>query len=233
MSAQETLPPRGERVAERALRARKIMHALRDAYPDAACALTYNTPFQLLIATILSAQCTDARVNQVTPKLFATYPAPSDLASASLADVELIVRSTGFYRQKAQNIIASARHLIDEYGGDLPQTVDELATFPGAARKTANVVVSNCFPEHASGIAVDTHVQRIARRMGLTRAWNPPDIERELMRVLDRDEWNHVTHLLIDHGRATCTARRPSCSTCPMAQLCPSAQRFDATHGRD
>mgnify|MGYP006282097571 CR=1 FL=1 len=204
------------------------MRSLHDAYPDAACALTFDSPFQLLIATILSAQCTDARVNEVTPRLFAAYPLPVDLASASLNDVEEIVRSTGFFRQKAQNIISSARKLMDEFNGDMPETVEELATFPGAARKTANVVVSNCFPDHASGIAVDTHVQRITRRLALTRAWNPPEIERELMRVIERPEWNHVTHLLIDHGRAVCTARRPACGTCPISHLCPSSARFPA-----
>lgn len=225
MSAREPLPPRGERAADRRARASAVLTQLHDAYPDAACALTYTTPFQLLIATILSAQCTDERVNMVTPVLFTAFPTPEDLASADISDIEEVVRSTGFFRQKAKNIQAAARMLIDEYEGDLPSTVDELAQFPGAARKTANVVVSNCFPDKASGIAVDTHVQRIARRLGLTRAWTPPDIERELMRVVPNEEWNHVTHLLIDHGRAVCRARKPLCYECPLSELCPSHNR--------
>ena len=226
MSARETLPPRGERAADRRDRAITLMSYLHEAYPDAACALTYATPFQLLIATILSAQCTDERVNMVTPVLFAQFPEPEDLAAADIQQVEDVVRSTGFFRQKAKNIQAAARMLLDRYDGDLPTTVDELAQFPGAARKTANVVVSNCFPEQASGIAVDTHVQRIARRLGLTRAWTPPEIERELMRVIPRESWNDVTHLLIDHGRAVCRARKPLCGECPLAELCPSNTRF-------
>jgi endonuclease-3 len=229
VSARETLPPRGERAVDRRSRAEKLIDRLHAAYPDARCALTFETPFQLLVATILSAQCTDERVNMVTPVLFARFPTPRDLAEASLEEIEQVVRSTGFFRQKARNIQATARMLLDEHDGVLPTTVTELARFPGAARKTANVVVSNCFPEHAAGIAVDTHVQRISRRLGLARAWPPEQIERELMRVIPHDAWNHFTHLVIDHGRAVCTARAPACPTCPLVDLCPSSARFPGT----
>ena len=229
VSRQEPLPPlRGERVTARRERSIELMQALHESYPDAHCALTYETPFQLLIATILSAQCTDARVNMATPALFAAYPTPEAMAQAPIADLERLVQSTGFFRQKAKNILATAIRVTDVYGGELPHTLAELTTLPGAARKTGNVVISNCFPEHAEGIAVDTHVQRIARRMGMTRAWEPEKIETELMKLLPRDEWNHVTHHMIDHGRAICRAPRPLCDSCPIAiaSRCPSRERF-------
>lgn len=223
MSAREPLPPRGERAKERRDRAALIISALHEAYPDAGCALSYSSPFQLLIATILSAQCTDQRVNQVTPALFDRFPDAQSMSQASTDELEDIIRSTGFFRQKARNILACSQQIIDRYAGDVPRSVDEIATLPGAARKTANVVVSNCFPEDASGIAVDTHVQRIVRRLGLVRAFPPEQVERELMRTIAPEEWNHLTHLLIDHGRAVCTARAPACDTCPISGLCPSA----------
>lgn len=226
MSAREPLPPRGERAGERRERALIVLRELEDAYPDAHCALTFDTPFQLLIATILSAQCTDARVNMVTPALFERFPGPHEMADAPIAELEDLVRSTGFFRQKAQNIQATGRRIVDDFAGVMPETVDELKTMPGAARKTANVVVSNCFPENAAGIAVDTHVQRIARRLALTRSWEPERIERDLMRDLPREWWNIVTHLMIDHGRAVCTARSPQCGNCPLAHVCPTAGRF-------
>lgn len=231
MSARETLPPRrGERVGALRERAAAIIEALRTSYPDARCALRYDTPFQLLVATILSAQCTDARVNEVTPALFEAYPDAAAMATAPLDELECLVQPTGFFRQKARHLHGTAQRIMDDFTGVMPETVDELATLPGAARKTANVVVSNCFPEHAAGIAVDTHVQRTARRMGITRAWEPPRIEAELMRVLDRSTWNDVTHLMIDHGRAVCRAPRPRCEECPIivARLCPSAARWTA-----
>lgn len=210
------------------------MHGLRAAYPDARCALDYETPYQLLIATILSAQCTDERVNQVTPALFAAYPDAASMATAPLDDLERLVQPTGFFRQKAKNIQAAGARIVAAYGGEVPTDIDELTTIPGAARKTANVVISNCFPEAAAGIAVDTHVQRIARRLRITTEWEPPKIERELMRVLDRDEWNLVTHLMIDHGRAVCKAPTPRCGDCPLviATHCPSRGRWSTAPPR-
>ncbi|MCB0879257.1 MAG: endonuclease III, partial [Thermoleophilia bacterium] len=174
------------------------------------------------------AQCTDERVNQVTPALFEAYPTPASMASAPLDDLERLVQPTGFFRQKARNILAAAQRIVDAYEGEVPDTVAELTTLPGAARKTANVVVSACFPENAEGIAVDTHVQRIARRLGWTRSWEPPKVEQDLLRLVDRSEWNHLTHLLIDHGRAVCRAPRPLCDECPesIAGECPSRDRL-------
>ena len=206
----------------------RILDGLNAAYPGATCALRHDTPFQLLVATILSAQCTDARVNEVTPALFERYPDAHAMAHAPLEELELLVQPTGFFRQKSRNLLATARRIVDAYDCELPQTLAELTTLPGAARKTANVVISNCFPEHAEGIAVDTHVQRIARRLGLSRSWEPEKVEQDLMKVVARDEWNHVTHLMIDHGRAVCRAPTPLCAQCPFAIAveCPSRGRW-------
>lgn len=229
MSAKEPLPPvGGERVSERRLRGERLMAALHEAYPGSTCALTHDSPFQLLIATILSAQCTDERVNQVTPALFDAYPDARAMATAPIEDLERLVQPTGFFRQKAKNILAGAQRIVDVYGGVTPETIEELTTIPGAARKTANVVISNCFPHNAAGIAVDTHVQRIARRLGLTRSWETPKVERDLMKLLPHEEWNHVTHMMIDHGRAVCRAPRPLCDACPIAisRACPSRGRW-------
>ncbi len=233
MSAKERLPPvqwvpGGERAGERRERAARIVRAMHELYPDTRIALHWSTPFQLLVAVILSAQCTDERVNQVTPALFEAYPDPQSMASAPIEDLERLVQPTGFFRQKAKNILATAQRIVDVYDGKTPDTVAELATMPGAARKTANVVVSACFPNNAEGIAVDTHVQRIARRLGWTRLWEPVKVEQDLLRLIDRSEWNHLTHLLIDHGRAVCKAPRPLCDDCPdaIASECPSRGRL-------
>lgn len=229
MSKREPLPPAGgERAAGRRERAAELIGAFREAYPDAHCALTYETPFQLLIATALSAQCTDARVNQVTPALFEAYPDPQSMADAPIEELERLVQPTGFFRQKAKNILATARRIVDVYDGVMPETMDDLVTMPGAARKTASVVIADCFPENIAGIAVDTHVQRIARRLRLTTAWETPKIEQELMKTLPRDSWHDFTHLMIDHGRAVCKAPRPICSACPeaIAARCPSRGRW-------
>lgn len=229
MSKRETLPPaHGERAACRRERAAELVDALRAAYPDAHCALHYETPFQLLIAVALSAQCTDARVNQVTPALFAAYPDARSMADAPIEELERLVQPTGFFRQKAKNILATARRIVDVYDGVMPETMEDLVTMPGAARKTASVVIADCFPENIDGIAVDTHVQRIARRMRLTIAWETPKIERELMKTLPRDSWHDFTHLMIDHGRAVCKAPRPLCAACPepIASRCPSRGRW-------
>jgi len=227
MSRKEPLPPRGERVGARRARAEVVFARLRETYPESRTALTHRNPYELLIATILSAQCTDERVNQVTPALFERCPEPAALADTPLEVLEALVQPTGFFRQKAKNIQATGRVLSERFGGVVPHTIEELTALHGVARKTANVVISNCFPEQAAGIAVDTHVQRIMRRMGLTTAWDPVDMERELVRLLARELWNDVTHLLIDHGRATCRAPRPLCPGCPVADLCPSRDRFE------
>lgn len=230
MSRQEPLP-RGmsrERAGERRARAERILEALGTAYPDAHCALHHDSPFQLLVATILSAQCTDERVNQVTPALFDAFPDPVAMATASVEDLERLVRPTGFFRQKARNIQAAAQRIIEVYGGVMPETLAELVTLPGAARKTANVVISNCFTSNAVGIAVDTHVQRVVRRLALSRSWEPDRIEGDLLRVLDPHHWNQVTHVVIDHGRSVCRAPRPLCAVCPeaIARECPSRGRW-------
>lgn len=231
MSAKEPLPPvGGERVAARRERAARLMTALHATYPDTRVALHHESPFQLLIAVVLSAQCTDERVNQVTPALFAAYPDAAAMALAPVEELERLVQPTGFFRQKAKNLLAGAQRIVEVYGGEVPDTLAELTTIPGAARKTANVVISNAFPHKPEGIAVDTHVQRIARRMGLTRTWEPVKMEADLCRLLAVDEWNHVTHMLIDHGRAVCRAPRPRCDECPLAiaSECPSRGRWDA-----
>lgn len=227
MSQKEVLPPRrGETLTQRRARAREIIALLQQHYPDSGTALTWKNPFELLIATILSAQCTDERVNMVTPALFARFPTPQKLGDADQETVEQLIHSTGFFRQKARSIRGAAHRLATEFDGEVPSTIADLTSLPGVARKTANVVISNCYPEQVAGIAVDTHVQRIARRLGWTRAFPPDQVERDLMHVLDTANWNVVTHILIDHGRAHCMAQRPRCDACPLASLCPSFERF-------
>jgi endonuclease-3 len=231
MSAKEPLPPiGGERVGARRERVERVLQAFDAAYPDTRVALHHDSPFQLLIAVILSAQCTDERVNQVTPALFEAYPDAASMAVAPIEELERLVQPTGFFRQKAKNIRAGALRIVEVYNGEVPSTIEELTTIPGAARKTANVVISNCFPDNAAGIAVDTHVQRIARRLGMTRSWEPEKVERDLMKLVDRRWWNHLTHMFIDHGRAVCRAPVPRCDECPLAiaQDCPSRGRWDA-----
>lgn len=231
MSAKEPLPPvGGERVGQRRERAARLLGALHETYAGSRIALHYESPFQLLIAVILSAQCTDERVNQVTAHLFRAYPDAAAMAQAPIEELERLVQPTGFFRQKAKNVLAAAQRLVVVYGGEVPDTIGALTTIPGAARKTANVVIAECFPENAAGIAVDTHVQRIARRLGWTRSWEPTKVEQDLMKLIDLDEWNHVTHLLIDHGRAICRAPRPRCDECPVAiaRDCPSRGRLYA-----
>lgn len=227
MSRREPLPPRGERVAERRGRSIRVLDALADAYPDARCALVHDGPWQLLVATMLSAQCTDERVNLVTPALFAQLPDAATTAGATQDEVEELVRSTGFFRQKSRNIIATARAISERHGGEVPARIEDLVQLPGVARKTANVVVANCFPHAVDGIAVDTHVQRVSRRLGLTRSFAPEAIERDLMRLLPHERWTELTYLLIDHGRAVCRAPRPRCAECPIAAMCPSRARFE------
>ncbi|OUC08176.1 endonuclease III [Litorilinea aerophila] len=200
-----------------------ILERLHQEYPDARCALHHENPLQLLVATILSAQCTDERVNQVTPELFARYPTAEAFAQADLEELEQAVRSTGFYRNKARNIQQACRRIVAEYGGQVPDTMEELLTLPGVARKTANVVLGTAFGI-ADGIVVDTHVKRLANRLGLTQESNPEKIERDLQALVPREEWIDISHLLIFHGRQVCSARKPRCAACVLNDLCPSAQ---------
>jgi endonuclease-3 len=204
------------------VRVRSILDGLEELYPEVDCELDRETPFQLLCATILSAQCTDERVNQVTPELFRRYPTPAALAKAPLPTLEKIIRTTGFFRQKAKSLKGSATALLARFGGELPKTIDELTTLPGVARKTANVVLGTAFGI-AEGVVVDTHIQRLAMRLGLTRGTDPKDIEKDLMQVLPRDRWIRAGHQLIWHGRRVCFARKPNCAGCTLAPFCPSA----------
>jgi endonuclease III len=211
------------RTRDAAVRAPEILTRLLAAYPDAHCALEHRDPFELLCATILSAQCTDARVNLVTPVLFDRYPTPEALARARPADVEEIIQSTGFFRNKAKSLIGMARALVADHGGRVPQTMDELRRLPGVGRKTANVVLGNAFGIN-DGITVDTHVARLSRLLGLTRHSDPLKIERDLMPLFPRDHWALLSHLLIFHGRQVCIARRPRCEECVLSDICPSSR---------
>lgn len=191
-------------------------------YPDAHCELNHRNAWELLVATILSAQCTDRRVNMVTPTLFATWPTPAALASAPQEALEDVIRSTGFFRSKARNLIAVAGAITDRFGGEVPRTMDDLVTLPGVGRKTANVVLGNAFGID-EGVVVDTHVTRLSHRLGLTRETDPVAIERDLMALFPREQWTMLSHLLIWHGRRVCEARKPRCGECSLATICPSA----------
>ena len=202
-------------------KAPEIYRRLTKAFPDAHCELNHENPFQLLIATILSAQCTDVRVNMVTPLLFKTYPNPEKLALAEQLSVEEIIRSTGFYKNKAKNIIGCAQALVSSHKGQVPQSIEELAALPGVGRKTANVVLSNCFDIN-EGVVVDTHVKRISGLLGLTKEETPEKIEVDLMKLFPQKDCGMLSHLMIFHGRRTCIARRPQCDLCVLLDLCPS-----------
>jgi len=202
-------------------RARKMVALLAKHYPDAACALAWRDPYQLLVATILSAQCTDARVNLTTPALFARFPDAAALAKADRAELEGLIRSTGFYRNKAKSLLGMAKGLVERHGGRVPRTMAELIELPGVARKTANVVLGTAFGI-AEGIVVDTHVIRLANRMGLTKETDPVKIEQDLMAVVPRDRWIAFAHQMTWHGRRVCSARKPKCEECPVATACPS-----------
>ncbi|MBV8883426.1 MAG: endonuclease III [Chroococcidiopsidaceae cyanobacterium CP_BM_RX_35] len=207
-------------------RALEILIRLKRLYADATCTLNYTTPVQLLVATILSAQCTDERVNQVTPELFLRFPDAAALAEVDLAELEALVRSTGFYRNKAKNIQAACRQIVDKFGGQVPKVMEHLLQLPGVARKTANVVLAHAYGINA-GVTVDTHVKRLSQRLGLTKATDPIQIERDLMRLLPQEEWENWSIRLIYHGRAICKARNPACYTCVLSDLCPSANLPD------
>jgi endonuclease-3 len=204
-------------------RALEILIRLKRLYPEAPCTLNYETPLQLLVATILSAQCTDERVNQVTPALFARFPDAAAFARADVEDIETLIRSTGFYRNKAKNIQASCRMIMAEFGGQVPKRMEELLTLPGVARKTANVVLAHAYDIH-QGVTVDTHVKRLSNRLGLTEHTDPIRIERDLMRLLPQQEWENWSIRLVYHGRAICKAQKPQCDNCVLADLCPSAE---------
>lgn len=204
---------------------RKIVEALEKKYDGASTALNFSNALQLLIATILSAQCTDKRVNMVTSDLFPRYENLLDLADASLEDIEKIIYSTGFYKNKARNIRKSTRIIRDKFSGEVPSTMEKLLTLPGVARKTANIVLFHYFGKN-EGIAVDTHVKRVSKRLGLTENTNPQKIERDLMALFDRDSWGKISDLFIQHGRETCKSRNPECRSCIFMETCPSSRRF-------
>ncbi len=206
--------------AEAKRHATQIAQRLARAYPDAHCSLDHKSPLQLLIATILSAQCTDERVNIVTKSLFRKYRTPKDYADAPIAELEEDIRTTGFYRNKAKNIKACCRKLIEDHHGEVPQTLEELVELPGVGRKTANVVLGVAFGK-AVGVVVDTHVTRLSRRLGMTKATDPVKIEADLMAELPRSQWIAISHRMIYHGRAVCNARKPDCEHCTLSSICP------------
>jgi len=201
-----------------------ILKALDEAYPRVECALTHHSPWELLVATILSAQCTDVRVNLVTPELFRRFPTPQKMSKATLPQLEALIRTTGFFRNKAKSIQGAARKIVAEFNSQVPQTLAELITIPGAARKTANVVLGVSFNK-AEGVVVDTHVFRIARRLGLAKGDTPQKVEQELMRILPQDRWIAFSHQIIHHGRQVCLARKPKCERCNLEQLCTSTDK--------
>ena len=218
-------PAQARRESGKAKRARslEIIARLRAAYPDTRLALNFETPLQLLVATVLAAQCTDERVNMVTPALFRRYPTAHDYAAADLAELEEMVRTTGFYRNKARAVKGLGQALVERYDGEVPASMEALQGLPGVGRKTANVVLGSAFGLR-EGIVVDTHVQRLSRRLGLTEETDPEKIERDLLPLVPREDWTVFGYLMQDHGRQTCKARKPLCGACPVAELCPSAE---------
>jgi endonuclease III len=212
-----------ETPAARRTRTRQIIARLHREFPDAACALNHTNPLELLVATILSAQCTDVRVNKVTPALFAKYRSAADYAAADPEVFQREIQSTGFFRNKTKSILGMAQALVEQYDGRVPDTMDELVALPGVGRKTANVVLGNAFDKN-EGVVVDTHVQRISRLLGLTRETTAEKIEWDLMALVPRKDWTIFSHLLILHGRKTCIARRPKCESCRINDLCPSSR---------
>jgi endonuclease III len=213
-------PPR--RVRPTPERAAVIYDRLMAHYPDAHCALDYTSPYELIVATILSAQCTDKRVNLVTPALFKRYPTPDALAAADPAELEEIVRTTGFFRSKTKNLIGMATAVTERHSGHVPQSMDTLIELPGVGRKTANVVLGNAYDRN-DGIVVDTHVSRVTQRLALTRNTDPVKIEQDLVKLFPRERWTMLSHLFIEHGRQICDARRPKCEICFLNDLCPSS----------
>jgi endonuclease III len=210
--------------ASKKKRGLEILARLKRLYPDATCSLDYTTPVQLLVATILSAQCTDERVNKVTPALFARFPDARSMANADIIELEELVRSTGFYHNKAKNIQGACRKIVEDFNGEVPQQMEELLTLPGVARKTANVVSAHAFG-NIQGVTVDTHVKRLTNLLGLTTYLNPIKIEQDLMKLIPKADWENFSIMTIYHGRAICNARKPNCPVCELAELCPSAHQ--------
>jgi endonuclease III len=219
-TSSKTLP-RGPLAPDRVA---AILKDLDEAYPEAVCALDHRTPWELLVATILSAQCTDVRVNMVTPELFRRFPTPEAMAKATLPQLEALIKTTGFFRNKAKSIQGAARKILADFNGQVPHTLAELITIPGAARKTANVVLGVCYGK-AEGVVVDTHVFRIARRLELAKGDTPEKVEQDLMQVLPHDRWISFSHQIIHHGRQVCAARNPKCGQCNLEQLCRSKDK--------
>lgn len=223
-TVKKTVTRRPIRLRGDALRAHalEIQRRLAATYPDAHCELTHRNPFELAVATVLSAQCTDARVNMVTPELFRRWPTPQALAEAALEAIEEVIKSTGFYRNKAKSILGLAQQVVAEHGGEIPADMEALVRLPGIGRKTANVVLGNAFGRN-EGIVVDTHVARLSARFGFTRETDPVKIEQALIPLFPRESWTQLSHLMIWHGRRTCAALRPRCGDCVLADCCPSA----------
>jgi endonuclease-3 len=209
-------------------RVQDILNRLDQAYPDVKCALTHKNAWELLAATILSAQCTDVRVNMVTPELFKEYPTPQDMAGLNPEQIEPIIRTTGFFRNKAKSLVGAAKKLVEDFNGNVPDTMEQLLGLPGVARKTANVVLGSWFHK-AVGVVVDTHVHRISRRLELTASDDPKNIERDLMKVIPQEKWIEYSHQIIHHGRAVCIARRPKCAQCTLENLCHATDKTWST----
>ena len=209
-------------------RIKTILQRLDETYPGVTCALKHKNAWELLVATILSAQCTDVRVNMVTPELFRKYPTPADFAALKPEQLEPDIRSTGFFRNKSKSIVGAAKTIMQDFGGEVPDDMDKLLTVPGAARKTANVVLGSWFKK-AVGVVVDTHVHRISRRLELTRNDDPKTIEQDLMKVLPQEKWIDFSHQIIHHGRALCVARKPKCAECPLENICHAADKTWST----
>jgi len=228
-----TMPPKKASAGKRynplaPARVNELLRRLDERYPAATCALHHHSAWELLVATILSAQCTDVRVNMVTPGLFQKYPTPEAFAALNPEDLEDDIRSTGFFRNKSKSLVGAARKIVGEFAGEVPRTMEELLTIPGVARKTANVVLGSWY-RIADGVVVDTHVQRISRRLELTRNTDPQKIEQDLMKVISRDKWILFAHQIILHGRALCIARSPKCADCPLENLCHAADKSWST----
>ena len=216
------MKPAGKRISE-------IIKILRKEHRRARTALYYETPFQIMVATILAAQCTDARVNKITPSLFKKYKTANDFAKTRRAELEREIRSTGFFRNKAKNIIAASKKIIRDFKGKVPDSMEELITLPGVARKTANIVLSSGFGK-SEGIAVDTHVKRLSGRLGLSRHDDPDKIEQDLLKIVPKKEWLDFNYMMVGHGRKVCNARKPLCGECALNKLCPSANKFKITN---
>jgi len=213
------------KMKEAGVRIGEIIKLLRQNYPSSRTALKYETPLQILVATILSAQCTDERVNQITPALFQKYKTPADFAWVKQEELEKEIRPTGFFRNKAKSIIRASRKMVEDFGGKVPDSMEELITLPGVARKTANIVLSSAYKK-AEGIAVDVHVKRLSGRLGLSKEKNPDRIERDLMAIVPKQDWLDFNYMLVNHGRKICPARKPLCPSCVLNHLCPSYREF-------